>query len=242
MLVLVLSDIHGNFEALKAVIEESKKYKWKELWFLGDLAGYGPRPQECYELLRTYRTTLIPGNHDAYLAGKLSGSYFSDHSLQSLIMGRGLLKQSTLRIIKELPQKQERNGITLVHGSPIDPITDYIISDDDAWESFKAFKGSCCVFGHTHVQGFYKLEKNEMESRRAEHGEIISYRKSRLLFNPGSVGQPRDGNPKAAWSLLDTRKKEVRFFRTSYDIEATQRDMQKQHASEFLIERLEKGI
>ena len=242
MLVLVLSDIHGNFEALRTVIEDSRRYKWKELWFLGDLAGYGPRPQECFDLLREYRSTIIPGNHDSYLAGTISGSFFSEQSLHSLILNRGQLNHATLELIKTIPRRQERNGVTLVHGSPIDPITDYIISDADALDCFDAFKGSCCLFGHTHVQGYYKLKDDKIESSRTGEGEIISYKKSRVLVNPGSVGQPRDGNPDAAWCLLDTRKKVIQFFRTPYDINATQKEMRKQKASNFLIERLEKGI
>lgn len=242
MLVLVLSDIHGNLEALKTVIEASKHHKWKELWFLGDLAGYGPRPQDCFQLLRKYRTTIIPGNHDSYLAGIISGSFFSEQSLHSLILNRGQLNQATLDLIKEIPQRQEKKGVTLVHGSPRNPITDYIISESDASDCFNAFKGSCCLFGHTHVQGYYKLTNGEIVSSGIANGEIVSYRKSRILVNPGSVGQPRDGNPDAAWCLLNTRKKEVQFFRTPYDIKTTQKEMRAQNASDFLVTRLEKGM
>jgi len=242
LVVLVLSDIHGNFHALKEVLNKAAKYKWKELWFLGDMGGYGPRPEECFQLLKQKNSVFIPGNHDLYLSGQLSGSSFSEEARRSLITNRGLVKKSTVEVLKDLPLKQTRKGITLVHGSPENPAFDYILNETDAIRNFSAFKGSCCLFGHSHVQEYFKLTQDELDWQRPENGTIINFKKSRILINPGSIGQPRDRDPRAAWGLLDTRKKEMTFFRTDYDITATQREMQKIGSSEFLIQRLSQGI
>lgn len=242
MIVLILSDIHGNYHALKEVLNEAAKYKWKELWFLGDMGGYGPRPEECFQLLKQNNSVFIPGNHDLYLSGQLSGSFFSQEARRSLITSRGLIKKSTLVVLKDLPRKQIKKGVTLVHGSPENPTTDYIINDTDAIRNFSAFKGSCCLFGHTHIQEYYKLTRDEMVWQRPTNESVIEYKKSRILINPGSIGQPRDRDPRAAWGLLDTRKKTMSFFRTDYDIAATQKEMEKIGASEFLIQRLSQGV
>ena len=242
MRVLVISDVHGNFEALKSVIHESSALKWTEIWFLGDLGGYGPQPQECFDLLRQYKTAMLTGNHDLYLTGRLEGSFFSDDTIHALISGRGFLNPMTLDILRDLPDHQRRKGITLVHGSPIKPATDYILNEADAYQCFSAFKGNCCLFGHTHVQGYYELSELTVKGRKPEPGEIIYYKNSRILVNPGSIGQPRDNDPRAAWCLLDTKKKEVHFHRTEYDIQKTQEAMEARKLSSFMIERLEKGI
>lgn len=242
MIVLVLSDIHGNYHALKEVLNEAAKYKWKELWFLGDLGGYGPRPEECFQLLKQNNAVFIPGNHDLYLSGQLSGSFFSQEARRSLITSRGLMKKKTLVILKDLPRKQTKKGITLVHGSPENPATEYIIDETDAIRNFSAFKGSCCLFGHSHIQEYYKLTRGELDWQRPTNKSVIDYKKSRILINPGSIGQPRDRDPRAAWGLLDTRKKTMTFFRTDYDIAATQREMEGIGASEFLIQRLSQGV
>ena len=242
MLVLVLSDIHGNLQALQAVLKEAKNFKWKELWFLGDLCGYGPQPEECYQTLVRQNSLFLPGNHDLYLTGQLPGSFFSDEALRSLIMNRGLLRNEHLNIIKALPLRQCRKGVSLVHGSPENPSTDYILGKEDALRNFKAFKGACCLYGHSHVQEFYSIGPEGILRGKPVYGDKISYKHCRLLANPGSVGQPRDRDPRAGWCILDTWKKELTFFRTAYDIAATQEKMKALEASEFLINRLEQGI
>ena len=242
MVVLVLSDIHGNFHALQSVLTASKSYPWQEIWFLGDLCGYGPRPDDCFHLLAEYKTVIIPGNHDLYLTGRLSGTFFSDQSLRSLIHTRSFISGKTLQYIKNLPVTEVYKGITLVHGSPVEPSTDYILNENDAWSSFFSFRGRCCLFGHTHIQEYYQLSGKQVFQKVPEPEETVSFKKTRLLINPGSVGQPRDGNPQASWGLLDTRGKTFTFFRTSYDIAATQNEMRENHSAEFLIQRLEKGI
>ena len=241
MIVLVLSDIHGNYQALQAVLKEARRIKWKELWFLGDIVGYGPQPEECYQTLIRHNTVFLPGNHDLYMTGQLSGSYFSDEALRALVMSRGRIKKKNLALIKTLPPWQIRKGVTLVHGSPENPSTDYILSNESALRNFSAFKGKCCLYGHSHIQEYYSLCGTDLIRKKPAPGDSVSYKKCRILANPGSVGQPRDRDPRAAWCILETRKKDITFFRTPYDIAATQEIMRAQGASDFLINRLEKG-
>lgn len=242
MKVLLLSDVHGNLDALESVLSESEKYKWKELWFLGDLAGYGPEPDKCYDLLKSYNLVFIPGNHDLYLAGKLERNRYSMEALRALIITGPLLKKDFRDVISALPLHQKRKGITLVHGSPKNPSTDYILCEENARDSFDLFRGSCCLFGHTHRQGYFiKSPSGNTSWHKPEPGNILQYKGSRILLNPGSVGQPRDYDPRASWAILDTGKKEVQFFRTPYDIEKTQNKMKAIGLSEFLIRRLERG-
>ena len=242
MKVLVLSDIHGNLEALKAVLNDAEKMKPKEIWFLGDLSGYGPEPEKCFQLLKSYKIVFIPGNHDLYFAGQLSRDAFSTEALTALILTGSMLHRDFIQLIKDLPLKQQRKGVTLVHGSPVNPATDYILHIDEAEIAFKKFKGRCCLFGHTHHQGYFFKTAGNIRWYKPELVESVQYGTGRILINPGSVGQPRDRDPRAAWAILDTGKKEVQFFRSDYNIEKTQEKMRALGSSDFLINRLEKGI
>jgi diadenosine tetraphosphatase ApaH/serine/threonine PP2A family protein phosphatase len=166
---------------------------------------------------------------------------FSREALRALLLTGSGVKKDFIDILKALPVQQKRKGITLVHGSPLDPSTDYILYEDEALESFKAFKGACCLFGHTHRQGYFIKTGDNISWVKPERGEVLRYKGVRVLVNPGSIGQPRDLDPRAAWAILDIKKKEVQFFRTEYDISLTQEKMKALGSSEFLINRLSKG-
>ena len=242
MKVLVLSDIHENLEALNSVLNASEAYNWKEIWFLGDLGGYGPDPDKCFQLLKSRQIVFLPGNHDLYYAGVLSRNLFSKEALKALLQGSSLISSEYINIMKNIPHIQKRKGITLVHGSLVDPRIDYILNIDDAFVNFQRLKGQCCLFGHTHRQGGFLEVKKSIQWIKPENGDVINFRGSRILINPGSVGQPRDRDPRAAWAILDTSKKEVQFFRTKYDIAAVQNKMKEMGSSDFLIKRLETGF
>ncbi len=242
MKVLVLSDIHGNFDALEAVLSHAGKIPWKELWFLGDLGGYGPETERCFQLLKTHKTVIIPGNHDLYYAGLLQRSQFSQQALQALIISGASVSKEFIETMKSIPLTQTRKGVSLVHGSFINPEIDYILQEKDAVKNFTLFKGKCGLFGHTHRQGCFLQKDNDVSWIKPDEGQPVNFRKKRILINPGSVGQPRDHDPRAAWATLDTSKKEVQFYRTEYDIASVQNKMKALGSSEFLIERLEKGM
>ncbi len=242
MKILVLSDIHGNLEALNAVLENSSSENWEEIWFLGDLAGYGPEPEACYQTLKKQNTLFIPGNHDLYLCGRMPGKFFSNESRKALIMSHSLVSGEFLKHMKELPVFQERKGFLLVHGSVEDPTRDYILGEPDALRNFKAATKKWILFGHSHIQEYYQLSRRNLSSGSAGSGQVLSFKRSKVLINPGSIGQPRDGDPEAAWGILDMKKKEFTFHRTPYDFRKTQEKMRTAGFSDFLIDRLAKGI
>lgn len=242
MNVLVLSDIHGNLEALESVLEAASRFDWKEIWFLGDLCGYGPDPEACYQRLIQEKHIFIPGNHDLYLCGRMKGDFFSTESRKALILSRSLISGTLVNHMKELPPSVEKKGFLLVHGSPGEPSRSYILTRDDALRNFKVASKKWILFGHSHIQESYSLQKRVLCSSRAENGDVISLKGSKVLINPGSVGQPRDNNPKAAWGILDTGKKEFTFYRTTYDYAKTQTKMRDLGFSDFLIERIARGV
>lgn len=242
MKVLLLSDIHGNFDALESVLADAERESWKELWFLGDLGGYGPETDKCFQLLNSLNPVLIPGNHDLYYANRLSRSLFSREALTALVLSGASVPKGYIEVMKSIPVMQRRKGITLVHGSLINPEIDYILHVDDARENLKILKGRCALFGHTHRQGYFIESDDDVSWVKPEAGQLSNFRKKRILINPGSVGQPRDCDPRASWAIMDTSKKEVQFFRTAYNISSVQQKMKKMGSSDFLIERLEKGI
>lgn len=242
MKVLLLSDIHGNSDALGAVLSEAERYSPGEVWFLGDLGGYGPETDKCFNRLMSYNVFLLPGNHDLYYAGRLSGDAFSDEALRALILSGGSVSREYIEVMKILPLFQKRKGISMVHGSLLNPETEYILYVDNAVSNFRKLKGKCGLFGHTHCQGSFCEDGTEVFWKKGENEQKISYRKNRLLINPGSVGQPRDSDPRAAWAVLDTVRKEVQFFRTPYNISSVQEKMRAIGSSQFLISRLERGI
>jgi predicted phosphodiesterase len=240
--ILVMSDIHGNLEAMEAVLEAASTMEWKELWFLGDLYGYGPDPEACYRRLIQENHIFIPGNHDLYLCGRMKGEFFSTESHRALILSRSLIPGPSLNHIKQLPAFIEKKGFLLVHGSPIEPSRNYILGKDDAMRNFKSASKKWTLFGHTHKQEYFSLRKKELNHSVPGKGETVSLKKARFLINPGSVGQPRDNNPEAAWGILDLSKKEFTFYRTAYDFGKTQEKMRVIGFSDFLVDRISKGI
>ena len=241
MKALVLSDIHGNLEALNAVLSDAKNRDWKELWFLGDLCGYGPEPEACFKRLQQEKLCFIPGNHDLTLSGRFSADFFNKESRVALFLSGSLVSRKILDLINALPVSQTRKGILLVHGSPEGPSDQYILSENDAARNLALTRNKCVLFGHSHRQEFF-IEEKGISQHRPESGETVSWKKRRILINPGSVGQPRDRDPRAAWGIVDSRKKEFTFFRTAYDPSPTQEKMKRIGFSEFLINRLTEGL
>lgn len=241
MKVVLLSDIHGNYDALEAVLADAEESDYKEIWTLGDLGGYGPEGDTCFHRLMAEGALLIPGNHDYYYAGKIKSELFTDEALKALLTAGQKLSSPYRELMKTLPDWASRKGCTLVHGSLTDPIRHYILSLEEAQENFNLLKGSVLLFGHTHKQGCFVQEYDQIFWSKGEEEQTLSWKKKRILINPGSVGQPRDGDPRASWAILDLRKKEVQFKRTSYDIPSYQKKMRELGATEFLINRVEKG-
>lgn len=242
MKVLLLSDIHGNSDALEAVLAESDAQVCKETWSLGDLGGYGPDADRCFQILIERKSLLLAGNHDLYYGGRLDRDLFSPEALKALLVSGQNIGTKFRNTMKELSTSSRRKGYDLVHGSLINPDSDYILTESDAFKNFRVLKTKAALFGHTHRQGSFLYDEGKVSWIAPAEGEILSFRGKKALINPGSVGQPRDGDPRAAWAVLDTRRKEVIFHRTAYDISSYQKKMRDIGASDFLISRVETGI
>ena len=224
MNVLVLTDIHANLEALDAVLADAGE--WEEMWFLGDAVGYGPDPAACVErLLELQPTHWLAGNHDWAALGRLDTSGFNPDARRA---AEWTGRQLTPPLREALSSREPRVDLVepelcLVHGSPRHPIWEYVLNAGVAHENFQAFSSRLCIFGHTHVPAIYeegvdgtlRLPFPPDDAQQAVAG-------ARWMVNPGGVGQPRDGDPRASYLLFDTEHDTLRLRRVAYDLERTQ--------------------
>jgi diadenosine tetraphosphatase ApaH/serine/threonine PP2A family protein phosphatase len=242
MRYLVLADIHANLDAMDAVLADAPPFD--EIIFLGDLVGYGPDPNAVADRLRSMtRMTAIVGNHDWAALGKLNTSEFNGLARQAVEWTSSAMRPDVHAFLNVLEPRTERHGFTLAHGSPRDPIWEYLESERQAPENFEAFAGSLCLVGHTHVPRVFQLGP-EGQARVAEpqHGDVLDLMAGRVIVNPGGVGQPRDGDPRAAYGLLDTAARTFTFHRVAYPVEETQRKMREAGLPEPLAARLALGL
>lgn len=218
MRVLVISDIHSNLPALESVLNIAGKVG--AVWCLGDVIGYGPNPNECIERLRDLPNLIcLLGNHDAAALGRIDSESFNDEARQSLHWTRAILKPGNRKWLEERPEMVETHGITLAHGSPRNPVWEYILDQYTARLNFKAFKTSYCLVGHTHIPISFHMPPRA----RTLHFTFPPVGESytplpRAILNPGSVGQPRDHDPRAAFAILDTNSFSWIPMRATYDI------------------------
>jgi len=243
MLIAILSDIHSNYVALEAVQEQLPAYD--QLWCLGDTIGYGPRPNECLQYVRDLGVHVLTGNHDLASLGSVSLELFNDVARVANEWNGKQLREELCDYLKGRPARLEveQLGATLAHASPREPVWEYIVDDTIARANWRHFPGSLCLVGHTHVPTICTLTVDGVTHfRRAERGEVLELLPNeRYILNPGSVGQPRDGDPRAAYALWDTDARTVRFERIGYDVGATQRQIRDVGLPEWLAERLELG-
>ncbi len=238
MKIGIVSDIHGNWEALKAVSYILESEKVEEVWCLGDIVGYGPDPSLCIEWVKKNCKLIVCGNHDKAIYDPSELVYFNPAAQTAINWTSEQLKESDIAFLKSLPLTINWEDYLLVHASPERPQDwIYIFS---VWEAERAFE--CCeeriiLVGHTHVPQAYEL-KEEM----AEEAEFPVELKSniRYLINPGSVGQPRDGDPRASFGILKDNVFEL--IRVEYDVRKTQTKMYERGLPEFLARRLATGI
>ena len=241
MRLLVISDIHANFSALEAVLEDSAG-KWDRILCLGDTVGYGPSPNECVQTLSSLPVTAVPGNHDWAALGLLSLEYFNQYARAAAEWTRAKLSSDSYEYLSSLEPVSVYDEITLFHGSPVEPITDYILSTLDAAEAFELINTSLGLFGHSHVAASFcrgsSGEVLELPQKRKIRMELS---RNRYLLNPGSVGQPRTGDPRASYAVLDTEKQLWLSRKVSYNIKAVQQRIRRYGLPEYLAQRLGKG-
>ena len=249
MRALILSDIHGNLEALTAVLAAAEPYD--ALWNLGDMVGYGASPNQVIDLIRSTAQINVRGNHDRVCCGLTSALGFNPVARAAAMWTQEELTQENLQWLRGVPQgpvQPEQQGVTCVHGSPLNE-DQYILSMRDAWAPLQQMATAITFFGHTHLQGGFAQKGHEWHEIRPQYrvrNEAESWTmeilpETRLLINPGSVGQPRDNDWRAAFVTYDTDSTEIRFHRVPYDLTAAQGRILMAGLPERLAERLREG-
>lgn len=245
MRIAVLSDIHANLAALEAVLRDAAGRGASDaLWVLGDLVGYGPNPCECLDRLRECETVAVAGNHDLAAVGLIGLEEFNPLAAAANRWTARQLRPHDHDFLRELPRTLVCAPFSLAHGSLRDPVWEYVITVPAALGQFAAQTTPYGFVGHTHVP--LVIEEGEYagtlgDAYQPQNGATVPLTDRRLILNPGSVGQPRDGDPRAAYALLDTERGVVQFFRVPYDIARTQRDMAMLGLPLPLITRLAEG-
>ena len=241
MRVAVVSDIHSNLHALEAALATIEAEAPDELWCLGDVVGYGPRPNECCAAIAGRADLCLAGNHDLVVLGTLDMSDFAGEAAAAALWTRGVLEDEARSFLAPLEPQAKRDGVALFHGSGRDPVWEYVLSDDAVWWTFQATPEPLVLVGHSHVPLMISFDGEVLEGGLAEDGAEVDLSGKRWLLNPGSVGQPRQGDPRAAYLLLDLDAQRATFRRAEYDVERTQSEMREAELPEMLAARLALG-
>jgi predicted phosphodiesterase len=242
MRILVMSDIHANYTALEAVLKDAGSVD--ETWCLGDLVGYGPDPNAVVEEVRDIpNLTCLLGNHDVAVTGKMPFETFNGDARRSLMHHEKVLTATNIDYMRSLPSSTITRGeATLAHGSPRDPLWEYILNSLTARLNFDHFETPWCFVGHSHIQSIFALdeEKDKVTLEQTKPGVAITLR-SKLILNPGSVGQPRDRDPRAAFAIYDTEARVWTPRRVEYDIPEVQKRIRESNLPEKHAARLAEG-
>jgi predicted phosphodiesterase len=240
--VAVLSDVHANLAALESVLVDVDATGVDEIWCLGDLTGYGARPNECVALVRERADICLVGNHDLVVRGDLGVDSFTADAAVAASYAREQLADPEREWLRSLAPLGQREGVELYHGSIRDPVWEYVLTAEIAIACLNRQRSDLALVGHSHVALAVHLDHGELEGGLKEAGSEYALGGRRCLLNPGSVGQPRDRDPRAAWLLLDGEAEMAHFHRSEYDIERTQREIREAGLPERLASRLSTGI
>jgi predicted phosphodiesterase len=242
MRVLIISDIHANLAAFEAVLADAAG-QWDIIWCLGDLIGYGPDPNECVALLRDHKHISLSGNHDWAVLGKLDIQNFNREAQIAIRWTRQAISSDTHDYLDALPPLRVEPPFTLSHASPRQPVWEYILDPYTAAINFEHFTTPYCLVGHTHVPViFEETDPHQVTSHKPDYDAAWPLKGQRLIINPGSVGQPRDSDPRAAYAFLDTETNIWQFKRVAYPVAVTQDKMRQYGIPSRLVKRLEYGL
>jgi predicted phosphodiesterase len=241
MKVAVLSDIHGNLHALEAVLAAIDVDPPDELWCLGDLVGYGPKPNECCALIQARVSHCLAGNHDLAVRGSIDLAEFAGDAGAAAQWTRGVLSGEARVYLDSLEPTGTTDDVALFHGSARDPVWEYVLTDESALATLMLTEEPLVLVGHSHVALQVALREDLLEGGLAPDGTELDLAGARWLLNPGSVGQPRDGDSRAAYLVLDLDERHARFHRVEYDIAQTQAEMRDADLPEMLGLRLQLG-
>jgi diadenosine tetraphosphatase ApaH/serine/threonine PP2A family protein phosphatase len=242
MHVAIASDIHGNRHAFEAVIAAAQASGAEELWCLGDLVGYGADPDACVALAEANCAVCLAGNHDLAVVDVLSLEEFSRGAALAAEWTKEVISPATRAFLLSLEPQGDAEGIGLFHASPRDPIWEYVLSGLTAELCFDATRFRISLIGHSHVAlSFHRPEGSPASGTTRKEGEQVDLRSGEWLLNPGSAGQPRDGDPRAAWLALDTVGGTAQWRRAAYDIAGAQAAIRAARLPHSLAERLQYG-
>jgi diadenosine tetraphosphatase ApaH/serine/threonine PP2A family protein phosphatase len=244
--VAVITDIHSNLPALEAVLADIDARAVGEIWCLGDVVGYGADPDACADLVRERCELCLVGNHDLAVLGVLDIAAFSEAAAEAVEWTRQNVAERTLDFLRELQPTGLRDGIALFHASPRDPVWEYVLSLEQARACLEVQPERVALIGHSHVSLFFSLPEagslaDTLGSQTGDGSRLELAGGDRWLVNPGSVGQPRDGDPRAAWLELDPESGRAVFHRCSYDIDRAASAISEAGLPERLGDRLHIG-
>jgi predicted phosphodiesterase len=242
MKVAVISDIHANRQAFEATLEAVAASDAAELWCLGDLVGYGADPDACVELAREHAAVCLAGNHDLAVTGEIPLDEFSRGASLAAQWTREVIATQNLEFLAGLRPQGEEDAVGLYHASPRDPVWEYVLSALLAELCLDRQSHRICLVGHSHVAlSFVRHEGQLATGEPRREGTRLDLGSGEWLLNPGSVGQPRDGDPRASWLLLDLDEENASFERTDYDIAGAAAAIRAARLPDSLAERLEYG-
>jgi diadenosine tetraphosphatase ApaH/serine/threonine PP2A family protein phosphatase len=242
MRIALLSDVHGNLPAFEAVLADVESASTEEIWCLGDLVGYGADPTGCVELARDRCDLCLAGNHDLVVTGEIDIADFSSSAAAAAQWTRDNISPDALEFLSALRPEQDGREIGLYHASPRDPVWEYVLSGWQADECMNAMDARVGAIGHSHVALFFRRsDGGQVEGAPAEGGLEQDLGEGGWLINPGAVGQPRDGDPRAAWLLLDTEAWSAEWRRVEYPIDQAARAIEDAGLPAVLAERLYNG-
>jgi diadenosine tetraphosphatase ApaH/serine/threonine PP2A family protein phosphatase len=233
--------VHGNARALEAVLAHLERNRPDAIWCLGDTVGYGARPNDCCALVESMSDLCLAGNHDLVVSGAIDIEEFNHDAAAAARWSREVLNERSRNWLNSLQPTAVAEGIELYHASPRDPVWEYVLSEYVALASLEATESPVVLVGHSHVALALGLVDGKLDGGLAPEGSGVSFAESRWLLNPGSVGQPRDGDPRAAYLELDLEEKTARFKRVEYDVAGTQREIREAGLPEGLAARLASG-
>lgn len=245
MKILIISDVHANLVALETVLKATQDIEFDDIWSLGDVVGYGPKPCECVDLVREIAPNVsIIGNHDWAAIGRLDLEDFNPVAKYASYWTTMKLGVGHLNYLESLPNRMIEDDWTVVHGSPQHPVWEYVYNARIAAINFGFYDTRICFLGHTHIQLYITEEsaKSNIQPKQPSDGQVIDVSQERIIINPGSVGQPRDGDPRAGCAIFDTELMTVTFRRIPYDIKLTQQQLREEGLPESLILRLSMGV
>nr|MBN2277187.1 metallophosphoesterase family protein [candidate division Zixibacteria bacterium] len=242
MKVALISDVHGNLEALESVLRDMEKQGVEKIHFLGDSVGYGANPNECVRLIDKHCDIKLLGNHDYAAMGLESTENFNQLAQASIDWTQAEIKPKTITILSDFEMEAVFLDYYLVHSSPGHPEKwRYILNSEHAAVSFNDFSESICFVGHSHLPTYFELDSDGKVLQRTKE-KLECDKNRRYIVNIGSVGQPRDNDPRAGYVIIETEISLIEYRRVEYNIKKTQEKMRKANLPDFLIDRLTSGV